>query len=67
MKDVNGNPLSNANVLISNTYIGSTTNLEGSFVLNLNINDDCELQVSHIGYQKYHRKFDCNQDKYFAI
>jgi len=67
VKDVNGDPLSNVNVIVSNTSVGTMTSTEGSFVFDLDINDNCELQVSHIGYQKYYKKFDCDQDTYFSI
>ena len=67
VQDNDGSPLNNANVIIVNTSLGTQTNSEGNFIINLNKNDNCELQVSHIGYQKYNNTFDCNEDQYFTI
>ena len=49
VQDNDGSPLNNANVIIVNTSLGTQTNSEGNFIINLNKNDNCELQVSHIG------------------
>jgi len=67
VQDNDGSLLNNANVIIVNTSLGTQTNSEGNFIINLNKNDNCELQVSHIGYQKYNNTFDCNEDQYFSI
>jgi hypothetical protein len=47
--DLDGNPLEGASVYLNNTSIGTTTNMEGEFYLNLP-NGQYKLVVSYIGY-----------------
>ena len=49
----NGEPLSNANVVLGNTFRVTVTNSEGKFILN-NLKDESYLlKVSYLGFQNY--------------
>ena len=50
MKSNDGTPLPGANVLISGTQIGTTSDFEGKYVLK-NVPSDAVLDVSYIGFQ----------------
>jgi iron complex outermembrane receptor protein len=51
VKDANNSPLIGATVVIENTYIGTTTDANGKFIVNANKIDDGVLLVSFIGYK----------------
>ena len=51
--DLNGEPISYANVFISNTSIGAATNRDGYFVISDISSGSYEINVSMIGYAVY--------------
>ena len=51
--DLNGEPISYANVFISNTSIGAATNRDGYFVISDIPSGSYEINVSMIGYAVY--------------
>lgn len=48
--DEKGNPLIGANVYVEDTFIGTTTNLDGEYFLETNLEFPFTLVVSYIGY-----------------
>ena len=48
--DLDGEPISYANVFISNTSLGAATNRDGYFVISGISSGEYELKVSMIGY-----------------
>ncbi len=56
--EVTGNPISNVNVFISNTTIGTTTDEQGFYQLSVNLKGFQELILSHVSYSLVVRKLD---------
>src|SRR5690606_8939570 len=48
--DTNGDPLNGVNILVKGTNKGTTTDIEGRFILN-DVDDQAVLAVSYIGYE----------------
>lgn len=44
-------PIANANLIIPGTTLGTVSGIDGSFTLNVQINGQVKLVVSHIGYE----------------
>ena len=61
VKDSNGNPLTGANVVVNNTYLGVATNLNGEFSFRLN-GGEYTLSVSFLGYGKYQKVVHLDRD-----
>ena len=56
-------PLPFASVYINNTTIGSSTDLQGDYLLSNIPRGDYELVVSYIGYQPFHTKVFVDKDQ----
>lgn len=48
VKDSSGEPIIGANVLVKGTSIGTITDMDGNFILD--VPSDCTLQISYIGF-----------------
>ena len=48
VKDSSGDPIIGANVLVKGTSIGTITDMDGNFILD--VPSDCTLQISYIGF-----------------
>ena len=51
VSDTKGNPLPYVNIFIENTYIGTTTNENGSYELNYNIKGTTVILFQYLGYK----------------
>lgn len=50
VKDVSGNPLAGANIIINNSSVGTITDIDGNFEILINPENHKELVVKFIGY-----------------
>ena len=56
VRDENGGPLSNANVVLENTFMMTVTNSEGKFVFTNLKDEDYLIEVSYLGYATFQKK-----------
>ena len=66
VNDSNGNPLTGANVVVKNTYLGVATNLNGEFSFKLN-EGEYTISVSFLGYGKYQKTIKLNRDVHLNV
>lgn len=59
----NGEPLTNCNILLKDTEIGTVTNMDGYFSLLTNFKGEHILQISHIGYNTVIRTINITKGK----
>lgn len=56
VKDETGHPLSNANVVLENTFMMTVTNSEGKFLFRNLKGENYLIKVSYLGYTTFHKK-----------
>ena len=61
--DLNGEPISYANVFLSNTNLGAATNRDGYFVISNIPNGDYEINATMIGYGLFKQDINIIEDK----
>jgi len=67
VRDENGGPLANANVVLDNTFMMTTTNSEGKFVFK-NLKDESYiLKVSYLGYETFQKGISIKDSKVLEI
>ncbi len=67
VQDEDGQALSGATVLISDTYLGAYTDLDGSFTFNSVLEGVYTLKVSYIGYETNESEINVNSDKEIIV
>ena len=67
VSDQSGNPLSEANVLINDTYLATSTDLNGQFTFGNLKQGSYQLKVSYIGYEKSETSIDLKQDTLIEV
>ena len=65
--DQSGSPLSEANILIVDTYLATSTDLNGQFTFGSLELGNYQLQVSYIGYEKSEISLNLKQDTLIEI
>ena len=58
VKDMAGNPISNATISLGNTALGSTTDTQGKFIIKKIIPGAYEIKFSHVGFQSISKAID---------
>ena len=61
VRNQNGEPLPGASVVLGNTFIGTTTNDEGQFIIKNLKNDKQIVRVSYIGYETFQSEFNLKE------
>jgi iron complex outermembrane receptor protein len=56
VKDENGGLLTNANVVLENTFMMTTTNAEGKFVFKNLRDENYLIKISYLGYETFRKK-----------
>ncbi len=64
--DSNGDPLTGANVVVNETYLGTATNLQGEFSFSLD-EGEYNLTISFLGYEKYEKDVNLNKDIHLNV
>jgi len=64
--DVEGQPLAGVQVFLKDTYLGTTTNLDGEYDISLDVNQGI-LVVSYIGYETQELQVSANTPMPLAI
>jgi iron complex outermembrane receptor protein len=65
--DETGTPLVGANIVLDNTYRGTTTDLEGNFVFSKIKKGEYALKISYIGYNYVYKKVKVDGDIYLDL
>lgn len=63
VKDKSGVPVAGANVLITGSTSGATSDFDGNFSFTTNVKGDQTIQVSYLGYATYNQKINLNGTK----
>ena len=67
IKTSKGKPVNKANVAVVDTKIGTTSNKKGEFQFKIENNGYFNLEVSHVKYQKIHKKLNPETDTVILI
>lgn len=65
--DETGNPLSGANIILENTYHGTSTDLKGNFVFSKIRKGEYVLKITYIGYASVNKKVKVDANVYLDI
>ena len=63
VKDNSGVPVAGANVLITGSTSGTTSDFDGNFSFSTNVKGEQTLQVSYLGYATFNQKINLNGTK----
>ncbi|MCK5401794.1 MAG: carboxypeptidase-like regulatory domain-containing protein, partial [Flavobacteriaceae bacterium] len=64
VKDTNANPLAFVNIYLEGTYIGTTSNNEGNYELNISDNKPFTIVFKYLGYKTLKKELDINTFPY---
>ncbi len=64
VKDTNANPLAFVNIYLEGTYIGTTSNNEGNYELNISDNKPFTIVFKYLGYKTLKKELDINMFPY---
>lgn len=64
VKDTNSNPLAFVNIYLEGTYIGTTSNNEGNYELNISDNKPFTIVFKYLGYKTLKKELDINMFPY---
>ena len=67
VKTSKGKPITKANIKVTGTTIGTTSNKKGEFQFEIKKNGFFKLEVTHVKYQKVSRKLDAENDSVLFI
>ena len=67
VKTSKGKPINKANIKVTGTTIGTTSNKKGEFQFEIKKNGFFKLEVTHVKYQKVSRKLDAENDSVLFI
>jgi iron complex outermembrane receptor protein len=65
--DIEGRPLSGANIIIKNSYQGAVSNSAGEYTLKKLVKGKYTLLISYIGYETAEKSLDLEGDSEFSI
>ncbi len=67
VRDENGGPLSNANVVMDNTFMVTSTNSEGKFVFKNLKDENYLIKVSYLGYETFQKQINVKDSEILDI